>query len=144
MKTISIVPILLLILVIGVAKADQFDPRAFLGMTAGVSVDAAISRGKKDNKKVLVLALDSKKNNQSFHIKGMLEFEETKQLIRDRFLLVITDFKNKNIRDLIGEDGMDRPMYFLFNTDGKLIQKGTTAMGGAAGAALVKTWAGIK
>ncbi|WP_395736589.1 hypothetical protein [Prosthecobacter sp.] len=42
----------------------------------------------------------------------------------------------------IGTDGTDRPMYFLFGTDGKIIQKGTTAMGGAAGAKLVKEWTG--
>ncbi len=144
MKTIAVLQIFLMVFVFDAARADHFDSRAFLGMTAGVSVDAAITRGKKDNKKVLVLALDPKKNNQSFHIKGMLEFDETKQLIRDHFLLVITDFKNKNIREFIGGDGMDRPMYFLFNTDGKMIEKGTTAMGGAAGATLVKTWVGTK
>lgn len=144
MKTAALLQILLIALCLSQAQADDFDSRAVLGMTAGNSVDAAVKRGKKDNKKVLVLALDSKKNNQSFHIKGMMEFEETKKLVRENFVLVVTDFKDKNIRDLVGSDGTDRPMYFLFNTDGKLAQKGTTAMGGAAGAKLIQEWTSKK
>jgi hypothetical protein len=99
-----------------------------------------VKRGKKENKKVLVFALDEKKNSQGSHIQGMLEFEETKKLVKENFLLVVTDFKDKHIRDQIGSVGTERPMYFLFDTDGKIIQKGTTAMGGTAGAKLVKEW----
>lgn len=144
MKNAALLSILLLTGSFTQATADEFDSRAVLGMTAGNSVDAAVKRGKKDNKKVLVLALDSKKNGQSFHIKGMMEFEETKKLVQEHFLIVVTDFKDKNIRDHVGSDGTDRPMYFLFDTEGKLIQKGTTAMGGAAGAKLVKEWTAKK
>ncbi len=144
MKPATLLSLLLLTLGLNQVMGDEFDSRAVLGMTAGNSVDAAVKRGKKDNKKVLVLALDSKKNGQSFHIKGMMEFEETKKLVQEHFLIVVTDFKDKNIRDHVGSDGTDRPMYFLFDTDGKLIQKGTTAMGGSAGAKLVKEWASKK
>lgn len=144
MKTTALLSILLLSSAFLQTKADEFDSRAVLGMTAGNSVDAAVKRGKKDNKRVLVLALDTKKNNQSFHIKGMMEFEETKKLVRENFLIVVTDFKDKNIRDHVGSDGTDRPMFFLFDTEGKIIQKGTTAMGGAAGAKLVKEWTAKK
>lgn len=124
------------------ARAEVFDSRAVLGMPAGVSVDAAVKRAKKEDKRVLVFALDEKKSSQGFHIKGMLEFEETRKLVKENFLIVVTDFKDKHIRDQIGSDGTDRPMYFLFDADGKIVQKGTTAMGGSAGSKLVKEWTG--
>ncbi len=140
MKAITAFIILLLTLGLSQVQADTFDSRAVLGMTSGVSVDAAIKRGKAVNKRVLVLALDDKKTSNSFHIKGMMEMEETKKLVRENFLIVVTDFKNKNVRDFVGKEPTDRPMYLLFNTDGTLVQKGVTAMGGAAGAKLVKEW----
>lgn len=133
-------PLLLLVLFLAQAQADEFDSQAFMGMNSGNSVGAAIKRGEKDKKRVLVFAYDEKKKGQAFHIKGMLELEETKKLVREHFILVITDFKDRNIRDVIGSEGMDRPVYFLFNTDGSLVQKGTAAMGAGAGAKLVKEW----
>ncbi|WP_395746780.1 hypothetical protein [Prosthecobacter sp.] len=142
MKTIALFSLALLTFGSLSLRADVFDSRAVLGVTSGVSIDAAVKRAKKENKKVLVFALDEQKNSQAFHIKGMLEFEETKKLVRDNFLIVVTDFKDKHIRDHIGSDGTDRPMYFLFGGDGKIIQKGTTAMGGSAGNKLVKEWTG--
>ena len=142
MKTTILLPILLLTLGISQVQADTFDSRAVLGMTSGVSVDAAVKRGKADNKRVLVFALDDKKTSNAFHIKGMLEFEETKKLVKENFLIVVTDFKNKNVRDYLAKEPTDRPMYLLLNTDGTLAQKGVTAMGGAAGNKLVKEWTG--
>ena len=142
MKTTFLLPILLLTLGISQVQADTFDSRAVLGMTSGVSVDAAVKRGKADNKRVLVFALDDKKTSNAFHIKGMLEFEETKKLVKENFLIVVTDFKNKNVRDHLAKEPTDRPMYLLLNTDGTLAQKGVTAMGGAAGNKLVKEWTG--
>ena len=140
MKTATLLSLVLLTFGCLSAQAESFDSRAVLGITSGVSVDAAVKRAKKENKRVLVFALDEKKSSQGFHIKGMLEFEEAKKLVQEHFLLVVTDFKDKHIRDQIGSDGTDRPMYFLLDADGKIIQKGTTAMGGAAGAKLVKGW----
>ncbi len=142
MKTTFLLPILLLTLGISQVQADTFDSRAVLGMTSGVSVDAAVKRGKADNKRVLVFALDDKKTSNAFHIKGMLEFEETKKLVKENFLIVVTDFKNKNVRDHLAKEPTDRPMYLLLNTDGTLAQKGVTAMGGAAGNKLLKDWTG--
>ena len=142
MKTTFLLPILMLTLGLSQVQADTFDSRAVLGMTSGVSVDAAVKRGKADNKRVLVFALDDKKTSNAFHIKGMLEFEETKKLVKENFLIVVTDFKNKNVRDFVGKEPTDRPMYLLFDTEGKVVQKGVTAMGGAAGNKLVKEWTG--
>jgi hypothetical protein len=142
MKATFLLPILLLTLGLSQVRADTFDSRAVLGMTSGVSVDAAVKRGKADNKRVLVFALDDKKTSNAFHIKGMLEFEETKKLVKENFLIVVTDFKNKNVRDFVGKDPTDRPMYLLFDTEGKVVQKGVTAMGGAAGNKLIKEWTG--
>ena len=142
MKTTFLLPILLLILGLSQVQADTFDSRAVLGMTSGVSVDAAVKRGKADNKRVLVFALDDKKTSNAFHIKGMLEFEETKKLVKENFLIVVTDFKNKNVRDFVEKEPTDRPMYLLFDTEGKVVQKGVTAMGGAAGNKLIKEWTG--
>ena len=142
MKVIFLLPILLLTLGLSLVRADTFDSRAVLGMTSGVSVDAAVKRGKADNKRVLVFALDDKKTSNAFHIKGMLEFDETKKLVKENFLIVVTDFKNKNVRDFVGKDPTDRPMYLLFDTEGKVVQKGVTAMGGAAGNKLIKEWTG--
>jgi hypothetical protein len=142
MRTTFLLPLLLLTLGLSQVLADTFDSRAVLGMTSGVSVDAAVKRGKADNKRVLVFALDDKKTSNAFHIKGMLEFEETKKLVKENFLIVVTDFKNKNVRDYLAKDPTDRPMYLLLNTDGTLAQKGVTAMGGAAGNKLVKEWTG--
>jgi hypothetical protein len=142
MKTTFLLPLLLLTLGFSQAQADTFDSRAVLGMTSGVSVDAAVKRGKADNKRVLVFALDDKKTSNAFHIKGMLEFEETKKLVKENFLIIVTDFKNKNVRDHLTKEPTDRPMYLLFDTEGKMVQKGVTAMGGAAGNKLVKEWTG--
>lgn len=126
------------------APADEFDAQSFLGVSAGNSVGAAIKRGEKDGKKVLVFAYDSKKQNQAFHIKGMLDLEETRKLVRENFLVVVTDFKDKNVRDHVGSETQTRPMYFLFGPDGKLIQKGTAAMGASLGGKLVKEWTATK
>jgi hypothetical protein len=142
MKTTLLLPILLLTLGLSQVQADTFDSRAVLGITSGVSVDAAVKRGKADNKRVLVFALDDKKTSNAFHIKGMLEFEETKKLVKENFLIVVTDFKNKNVRDYLAKEPTDRPMYLLFDTEGKVVQKGVTAMGGAAGNKLIKEWTG--
>ena len=142
MKASFPLPILLLTLGLSQVQADTFDSRAVLGMTSGVSVDAAVKRGKADNKRVLVFALDEKKTSNAFHIKGMLEFEETKKLVKENFLIVVTDFKNKNVRDYLAKEPTDRPMYLHFDTEGKMVQKGVTAMGGAAGNKLVKEWTG--
>lgn len=132
--------LVLLLLGIMPAAADEFKAQEFLGMTAGNNVGAAIKRGEKDGKKILVFAYDSKKKGQAFHIEGMLGLEETRKLVRENFLLVITDFKDKNIRDVVGSESQDRPVYLLFNTDGKVIQKGTAAMGAGPGAKVVKEW----
>ncbi len=140
MKTTFLLPILLLAFGLSQVQADTFDSRAVLGITSGVSVDAAVKRGKADNKRVLVFALDDKKTSNAFHIKGMLEFEETKKLVKENFLIVVTDFKNKNVRDYLAKEPTDRPMFLLFDTEGKVVQKGVTAMGGAAGNKLVKEW----
>jgi hypothetical protein len=115
------------------AIADEFDARAVLGVSEGHNVEGAIKRAEKEKKRVLVFALDPKKDNQAFHIKGMLEFEETKKLVKENFLIVVTDFKEKTIKPLAAGEATDRPMYFLFDKDGKVIQKGTTAMGGSRG-----------
>lgn len=140
MKTTFLLPILLLAFGLSQVQADTFDSRAVLGITSGVSVDAAVKRGKADNKRVLVFALDDKKTSNAFHIKGMLEFGETKKLVKENFLIVVTDFKNKNVRDYLAKEPTDRPMFLLFDTEGKVVQKGVTAMGGAAGNKLVKEW----
>lgn len=126
------------------ARADDFDAQSFLGMSAGNSVGAAIKRGEKDGKKVLVYAYDAKAANQAFHIKGMLQLEETRQLVRENFLIVVTDFKDKNIREHVGSESQTRPMFFLFGTDGKLIQKGTAAVGPTVGGKMVKDWTAAK
>ncbi|MDB6138767.1 MAG: hypothetical protein JWO94_1839 [Verrucomicrobiaceae bacterium] len=142
MKTAVLLVIALFIIGISRGQADTFDSRAFLGVASGVSVEAAIKRGKAANKRVLVFVLDEKKSSNSFHIKGMLEFDESKKLARENFLIVVTDFKNKGVRDFVGKEPTDRPMFLLFNADGTLAQKGVTAMGGAAGAKLIKEWSG--
>ena len=125
---------------IAVVSAEEFDARDSLGINAGRSVDAAIKRAAKEDKRVLVLALDPDKKNQGFHIRGMMEFEETKDLVKEHFILVVTDFKDKHIRDLVGEITKERPMYVLFNKDGTVAEKGTAAVGGKVGAELVKKW----
>lgn len=125
---------------LGLVKADTFDARSVLGMSSGNSVDAAVKRGKADKKRVLVFVLDDKKTSNAFHIKGMLEMEETRRLVRENFLIVVTDFKNKGVRDIVGNEPTERPVYVLLNTDGAVVQKGVTAMGGVAGNKLVKEW----
>ncbi len=122
------------------AIADDFDAQSFLGMSAGNNVGAAIKRGEKDGKRVLVFAYDAKKPGQAFHIEGMLDLEQNRQLVRDNFLIVLTDFKDRNIRDQVGDESQTRPMFFLFGTDGKLIQKGTAAVGAGSGNKLVVEW----
>jgi hypothetical protein len=89
---------------------------------------------------VLVFAYDAKKQGQSFHIEGMLNLEETRRLVRENFLIVLTDFKDRNIRDHVGDETQTRPMYFLFGADSKLIQKGSAAVGAGQGNKLVAEW----
>lgn len=145
MNTRSLFSVLLILACSGLsARADEFDAQSFLGMSAGNSVGAAIKRGEKDGKKVLVYAYDAKAPNQAFHIKGMLQLEETRKLVRENFLIVVTDFKDKNIREHVGSESQTRPMFFLFGPDGKLIQKGTAAVGPAVGGKMVKDWTATK
>lgn len=120
--------------------AEELDTRSAIGITSGRSVDAALKRAQKDNKRVLVLVVDASKNGQTFHVKGMMEFEETKTLVKEHFHLVVTDFRDKNIRTLVAGESSERPVYVLLQKDGSLIQKGTTALGGNNGNKLVKGW----
>lgn len=139
MKSILLIGVLA-ILSAGANRAEEVDTRSAIGITAGRSVDAAVKRAAKENKRVLVLVVDPTKKAQTFHIKGMMEFEETKNLVKDHFILVVTDFRDKNIRDHVEKESTERPVYVLLNKDGSLVQKGTTAMGGANGNKLVKEW----
>jgi thioredoxin-related protein len=126
------------------AVAEEVDTRAAIGITSGRSVNAAVKRAEKENKQVLVLVVDASKQSQAFHIKGMMEFEETKDLVKEHFILVMTDFEDKNIRDYVKTENRERPAYVLLGKDGKVIQKGTAAVGGRVGNDLVKGWVGKK
>jgi hypothetical protein len=121
-------------------RAEEIDTRAAIGISSGRSVDAALKRAATDNKLVLVIAADPDKKSQTFHVKGMMEFEETKKLVKEHFILVSTDLKEKHVRSMLGDLSTERPVYFLLDKDGKTIAKGTTAVGGKAGNDLVKGW----
>jgi hypothetical protein len=140
MKTLLSLLLLFALLPVSSVSAEEFDARAVLGVNAGRSVDAAIKRAEKEKRRVLVIALDPDKNGQVFHIEGMFEFEETKKLVKENFIVVATDFKEKTIRTHAANASTERPMYFLFDKDGKLIEKGATNVGGAKGNQIVKNW----
>lgn len=134
-------PHLLLVLAfpLHLASADELDARAVFGTPAGHSVDGALKRAAKENKRVLVFVMDTKKN-QAFHIKAFAENAETKNLLKENFLIVITDFKDKAVASSLPGTDNERPMYVLFGKDGKVIKADTAAMGANNGNKLVKEW----
>lgn len=132
--------LLLAFLPLQLASADEIDARTVFGTTASQSVSAALKRAAKENKRVLVFVHDPKKT-QAWHIKAMVENAETKTLLKDHFLIVITDFKDKAVTAVLPANDGERPMYVLFGKDGKVIQTDTAAMGANNGNKLVKEWA---
>jgi hypothetical protein len=113
--------------------AEDLDGRTAFASTPGRSVGAALQRAEKENKRVLVLVVDPGKK-QGFHIKGTMGAEDTKQLVKDHFLVVIvTNPNEKYIAGLVDDVVSVHPAYVLLKPDGTVVTKGDAAMGAANG-----------
>jgi hypothetical protein len=133
----------LLLLLLGLANSaraveDAEAKTAFL-TPPGHSVAAALKRAVTENKRVLVFVTDPKKGHAG-HLKATLGTAETKQMVRDNFLVVLTDFHDKAVSGIIHGVNPAHPAFVLFKPDGTVIEQGTAAMGAANGYNLVKKW----
>ena len=117
----------------GAAWAEDLDGRTAFATTPGRSVGAALARAAKENKRVLVFVVDLGKK-EGGHIKGTMGAEETKQIVKDNFLVVIvTNPAEKYIAGLVDDVVSVHPAYVLFKPDGTVLAKGDAAMGAANG-----------
>jgi hypothetical protein len=131
--------ILLLALPLAAFSADDDEARSAFLTPPGRSVAAALKRAATENKRVLVFVTDPKKK-QAVHLKATLETPETKKLVKDNFLVVLTDFKDKAVSGIIKGVNPAHPAYVLFKPDGTVIEQGTAAMGPGNGYNTVKKW----
>jgi hypothetical protein len=92
-----------------------------------------LERAGKEQKRVLVFVVNPAKR-EGFHIKGTMGAAETKQLVKDNFLVVIvTNPSEKYIAGLVDDVVSVHPAYVLFKPDGTVMAKGDAAMGAANG-----------
>ena len=117
----------------GISLAEDLDGRTAFLTTPGRSVSAALNRAGKERKRVLVFVVNPAKR-EGGHIKGTMGADETKQIVRDHFLVVIvTNPSEKYIAGVVDDVVSVHPAYVLFEPDGTVLAKGDAAMGAANG-----------
>jgi hypothetical protein len=121
------------------AFADDAAARAAFSTPPGRSVATALKRAVVENKRVLVFVTDPKKGH-AFHLKATVSSEETQKLLKENFIVVLTDFHDKYVSGVIKDVNPEHPAFVLFKPDGTVIEQGTAAMGAARGFDLVKKW----
>ena len=113
--------------------AEDLDGRSAFLTAPGRDVAQAMKRAGEEKKRVLVFVVNTAKH-QGGHIIGTMEVEETKNLVRDNFVVVIvTNPHEKHIAGLVDDVVSVHPAYVVFKPDGTVVEKGDAAMGGANG-----------
>jgi len=132
MKSITLV---LCLVLLSAAKmfGEDLDGRSAFLSAPGRDVGQALKRAGEEKKRVMVFVVNTAKRHGG-HIVGTMEVAETKQLVRDNFIVVIvTNPHEKHIAGLVDNVVEVHPAYVVFKPDGTVVEKGDAAMGGANG-----------
>lgn len=107
------------------AAAADFDARAAFGSAPGRDLDAALKRAQKDHTRVLVFTWNPKGdyNDQGLRIKYMTDLEESKELLKEKFTVVLLDRTHKDIASHLSGENSEQPMFVLFNESGSVSKK---------------------
>lgn len=111
------------------AFGADLDGRSAFTPPPGRDIGAALKRAERENKRVLVFLVDPAKN-QAQHLIGTMSPAETKQTVKDHFIVVLlTNPHEPHIAGQVTDVVSVHPAYFLFDKDGKILAKGDAAMG---------------
>ena len=115
------------------AVAEDLDGRTAFLSAPTRDVGGALERAGKENKRVLVFVVNPGKHHGG-HIVGTMEVAETKQLVKDNFIVVlVTNPHEKHVAGLVDDVVSIHPAYIVFKADGTVVEKGDAAMGGNNG-----------
>ena len=113
--------------------AEDLDGRSAFLTAPGRDVAQALKKAGEEKKRVLVFVVNTTKHHGG-HIAGTMEVEETKNLVRDNFIVVIvTNPHEKHVAGLVDDVVSIHPAYVVFKPDGTVVEKGDAAMGGNNG-----------
>ena len=104
------------------------------------SLTAAIKRAQQDHKPIFLATYDPRGdyNEQGLQIKYFTELDETKQLLKEHFIVVLLDSNHKDVRDLAAGINIERPTYFRLSESGTLISHGSMMKHPTDGLKIVK------
>jgi hypothetical protein len=122
------------------AIAKPFDARATFGVAPGLDLNAALKRAEKDKKRVLLFFWNSREkgNYPGLEMKYFAELQETKQLLKDNFILVLLDRDNKDVKKYLPEGNIEKAQWVLIAPDGSVVQRGPTDVNPEGGLKKVK------
>jgi len=134
---------LLMVFLMGLnVQAADFDPMAVFGYSPGHDVDAALKRGAKMKKKVLLFSYDPKNGGlyPGLDIKYFMDQQETQKLVKDNFIVVVLTRGHKDLERYPSPGAKEKAYYAVINPDGKTVKSGMAAMNGDGGLKTVKEW----
>lgn len=116
--------LLLLTFVTTSLPAADFDARAAFGQAPGRDIDAALKRATKDKKRVFVTFHDPKGdyNDQGLAIKYFTDLQETKELLKANFIIVLLPRGHKDLEPYTRGMNTERPLYIVLNSNGTKVK----------------------
>lgn len=139
MKFLSL---LMLALTCVTLNAGEFDARAVFGYTPGHDVDAALKRGVKDKRPVVMFTYDPKEGGSfpGFDITSFMDTQETKKLVKEHFIVVVLERGHKDLQRYPCPGAPDKAYYALIKPDGKTAKTDTVYRNPSVGLTTVKAW----
>lgn len=131
---------LMLALVCVQVNAAEFDARSVFGSTPARDVDAALKRGAKEKKRVLLFTFDPKENFPGLDIQYFMDLQESKKLVKDNYITVLLERGHKDLQRYPSPGAPEKAYYVLIAPDGKTIKSGMAAKNGTDGLKTVKEW----
>ena len=137
---IKLLSFLMLALVCVQVNAAEFDARSVFGYSPGRDVDAALKRGAKEKKRVLLFTYDPKENFPGLDIQYFMELQESKKLVKENYITVVLERGHKDLQRYPSPGAAEKACYVLIAPDGKTIISGMVAKNGTDGLRIVKEW----
>jgi len=127
---------------LGTANAAEFDARAVFGYAPGHDVDAALKRGAKDKKRVIMFSYDPMEGGSwpGFDITSFMDLKETKKLVKDNFIVVVLERGHKDLERYRTPGPPEKAYYALIKPDGKVAKTDTVYRNPSVGLTTVKAW----
>lgn len=142
MKFLSFV---LLLLISVTTHAADFDAQGVFGYAPGRDVDAALKRGAKMKKKVVLFTYDPKEGGiyPGSDITFFMELLDTKKLVKDNFIVVVLTRGHKDLDRYRSPGAQEKAYYVLINSDGKTAKTEMVYRNPDVGLKTVKEWVAL-